>query len=370
MANLYLLFVFFITASVPTAMAASPPPVGATTANANGTPSKDYAESLRAQADIVFREQLQKLHDLANSTQSPDARNIRGFVLATEVRDFRDIPDNIDQEIQALRDSIRALIFKVATDIEQHGTSSVELSKDGIQSITTNLPKDAVEEYTRLMEAKQKNNVSVRSIQLAIQMLSNLNKQLMVEAEREDNIDRKRRLYITQAALVYEMADIVHEFLSKVELGGKDEIYAISTKHQDQIKARIDSLEKLMNKARQAGSQGIISAEAATAQEKTLNNLKAANETTLKLWLNIVERVAKQETALENVKSKVAAVELVRDSAKLQLETLRDISVIGEFNSLISDMGALVSGIEGLQLLELTPDVVSTLLFGGRPVHE
>lgn len=346
-----------------------PPSVVEMKENASKSNDIDYAENLRAQAATVFREQLEKMHDLANSTKSPDARNIRGFVLATEVRSFREIPENIDREIQAIRESIRVLVFKVATDIEQHGSGSIKIENGQIQNVSIDLPKDAVDEYARLMEAKQKNNVSVRSIQLAIQMLSNLNKQLMIEAEKEVDKDKKRKLYITQAALVYEMSDIVCEFLGKISLEGKDEIYKISTQHQEQIRNRIGELDDLIKKARQASVQGIIEPTAATMQEKTFNYLKAANETTLKMWEDIVQRVSKQESALENIKSKVQAVELVRDSAKLQLATLRDITVVGEFNSIIGDMTSLVAGIEGLQLLELTPEVVSTLLFG-RPVHE
>lgn len=324
----------------------------------------DYAETLRKQASEVVQEQLQKLYDSAGNTGSPDKRNIKGFVTSTEVRTFKDIDANMVREIDAVLESIRALIFRVATDIEQHGSSGTVRLESG-QVIYEDLPRDAVEEYKKLMEAKEKNNVSVRSIQLAIQMLSDLNKQIMAEAKKEQNTQKKRKLYVTQAAFVYEMSSIVCDLLDQVSLEGKADIEKISNEHQQQVQQRLQQVDGLMQRLHQHKS--MLPVAALEAQERSFQLLRAANETTLKTWQQVMERVTQQDNALQKIKDKKSSVELVRDSAKIQLETLRDIIVAGEFQSFIGDMDSLVAVVEGLDLLELTQDEVSSLF--GRPIR-
>lgn len=324
-----------------------------------------YTEGLRT----VVQETLEKIHDKANSTNSPDRRNITGFVLSTEVSTFRDIPANIDQDIQHLRESIRALIFRVATDIELTGSSGkASISEGGVISYE-DLPADAVKEIERLMDAKAKNNVSVRSVHLAIKMLTNLNKQLMTEAEKAINVQQKRKLYIMQSAFVYEMSDIVAEFLNNVSLEGKEELEKISNEHQQRINERVQEIDTLIGKVKQAQSQGAISAESAGRQENSYNLMKGANQQTLQAWQEFTQKISQQDNALQNIKSKHVAIELIRDNAKMQLDTLRDIAVVGEFHSLIGNIDELMATIEGLELLELEPETVRTLLFG-NPVYE
>jgi len=44
-------------------------------------------------------------------------------------------------------------------------------------------------------------------------------------------------------------------------------------------------------------------------------------------------------------------------------------TVVGEFHSLIGNIDELMATIEGLELLELEPETVRTLLFG-NPIYE
>lgn len=329
-------------------------------------PSLTYEDKLRQDAQKVVREQLQALHDKTNTTDSPDKRNIKGFVLSTEVRSFREVPESIDQEIQAMRLSIRDLIFRVATDIEQNGSSGkFSISDDGAISYEE-LPEDAVTEYKRLMEAKQQNNVAVRSVQLAIQMLSNINKSLMDEAIKQVKIPKKRKLYIMQAALVYEMSVIVSDFLDKIELDGKEELLKISKEHQNIINQRISNIEELVQRSSEAKEKGIIKPETAEAQTRSSTLMIEANKQTLQAWQGVTQQVSKQDNALQDIKSKKEAIDIIKDSAKVQLDTLRDIAIVGELQSFIDDTNSLITAIEGLELLELTPETVKTLLFGNQ----
>lgn len=131
----------------------------------------------------------------------------------------------------------------------------------------------------------------------------------------------------------------------------------------------MQEIDTSINKVKQAQSQGAISADTASKQEHSYNLMREANKQTLQAWQEFTQKISKQDSALQNIKSKHVAIELIRDNAKMQLDTLRDIAVIGEFHSLIGNIDELMATIEGLPLLELTPETVRALLFG-NPIHE
>ncbi len=315
----------------------------------------------------LVKESVTALNETANSTNSPDKRNFRGFVLSTEVRTFKDVPSEVDKKIAAIRESIKGLIRQVATDIEISGKSgTASVSSGGIQY---ELPDDARKEYEALMSATHKNNVSVLSVKLAVEVLSKLNTTLMTEAEKTTDVQQKRKLYITQAAYIYELSDIALEVLNNAGLDGKAEIERISKEHKENIQQRLGGIDKLLSKLRDAKNQGVITPPAAEKQERTYNALREANKLTSQRWDEVMQDIARHETWLNNVKSKRVAAELVRDAAKTQLDTLRDVAVVGEIGSIIGNMDELLSTIGELTLLELTPETIQTLL-GRNPRYE
>jgi hypothetical protein len=73
------------------------------------TPS-EYEKQLREKIDAaekVTRENLDSLYKTTNSTDSADKRNIKGFVLSTDVMTFNDVSKQIDSDINVLKDKIR-----------------------------------------------------------------------------------------------------------------------------------------------------------------------------------------------------------------------------------------------------------------------
>ncbi|EDN67544.1 hypothetical protein BGP_1956 [Beggiatoa sp. PS] len=315
-------------------------------------------------AEEIARKEIANLHKMANSTNSPDERNIRGFVLSTEVRTFKDIQKNVDQDISFIRQRIRTLIFHVATDIELSGKSGkVVIGPGGILGYD-DLPENTIKKYESLMEAKMKNNISIRSVHLAIQLLASLNKRLIVEAEGEGiSVQLKRKLYITQAAYVYEMANIVLEVLNKVSLEGKPMLEAIKQEHEQRIKKRISEMNSELKEIIRLKEAGIMTDNQVISYQKSYAFLKAANQTSLNAWEDLMKKVSKQENWLNKMKQQQKVVEAKMKLAKHQLQTLRDIIVIGEMTSMVDNMDDLVATIQDLELLELDEKTVRGLLF-------
>lgn len=329
----------------------------------------EYEKQLRERLDAaekIAREKLDDLYNSANSTDSADKRNIKGFVLSTEVRTFKDVPENVDKEISIIKENIRSLIFQVATDIETSGGCSGKMSV-GVKGISYELPADAIKEYKDFMQAKEKNNVSLRSIYLAIQLLASINGQLMAEAKEADDVQAKRKLYITQAVYIYEMADIVLDVLNKVSLEGKATLEKIKSQNENRINTRIHDMKSELERIREEKANGKLIEKEAAGLEKIYSNLIAANKESLKGWDYVMKVVGNQEEWLAKMKERKTSIMRKRNAAKHQLDTLRDIVVVGEIMSIVSEMDELVATIRDIPLLELDPETVQELLFG-KPV--
>lgn len=65
-----------------------------------------------------------------------------------------------------------------------------------------------------------------------------------------------------------------------------------------------------------------------------------------------------------------SVIRFKRNAAKHQLDTLRDIIVIGDITSLIGSMDELVTAIRDIELLELDNETVLTLLFGTPDIEQ
>lgn len=329
--------------------------------------SNDYAEKLKSKlddAEKIAREEFDRLHNTVNNTKSPDERNIKGFVLSTEVKTFKDIPENIDKEISVIRERIRKLIFQVATDIETTGNSGkVKVSRGG--NLDYKLPDDAAKRLKSIMSAKAKNNVSVRSIKVSIQLLAAVNNSLMEDAKKEKNESLKRRAYITQAAYVYEMSKIVLDVLNSIELEGKPVLEKLKIEQEKKLNLRISALKKSVGKVENSLNAGKIKEQQAERLKESYGHLLKANEIQLEAWDDLMQKIGKQEDWLKSIKSEKDVIELNMDFAKHQLNTIRDMQVLAETMSLVGNMGELIKIVENIELLELDDKTVQKLLFGG-----
>ena len=284
--------------------------------------------------------------------------------MSTDIRTFRDIPKKINAEILKIKEEIRWLIRQVATDIELSGEDSTGNIIVGPSGIQYKLPENTIQKYRKIMRAKQDNNISVRSVKIAIKFLASINKQLMDVAKKEDNSELKGRLYVTQAVYVYEMADIVLDLLNKIGLEGKPVLEKIKEDSEKQIQGDSSWIQAELKKIKQAEKKGKITEKVAVNLEKTYRHLLEANKSILSAWDSLMEKVDRQENWLNKIRDYRVSVKFKRDAAKKQIETLRRILIFAEVRPLVDSMDDLIAIIQDLEILELTNEDVSTLLFG------
>ncbi len=351
----FTVFVLLNTGLISMVYAASPPQTSAEF-------TKKY-QAIAEGATEAVRQGIGKLYDSVNSTDSPDERNLQGFVTSTEVVTFKDIPAQVDAQISEIRTRIKTIILAAATDIEQTGSSGTVNFAEGELSY---LPRDAKEKYQRLMEAKKMNNVSIRSVNLAVQMLSDLNQKLIEAAQQESNIDRRNHLYITQAAYVFEMADIVLEILDKIGLEGKQDIERLYQDYQTKVTTRQQEITQELSEIAQSEQRASITKEYADQLRASYDHMQKANEIGLQAWDTVMSKVKQQESWLNNTKKMRDTIRFKRNEAQKQLQTLRDLGVLRGVDKIVSNMEQLVTTVGSMALLTLDEKTVRCLVFGSQ----
>lgn len=326
----------------------------------------NYAEKARKALEQITQQQIEKIKNIANTTSSGNEQNIKGYVLSTHIRSFKDIPANIDAEIQSIQERIRLLIRHIATDIEVNGGNSGSLivTDDGQihYESNPNLPKALNDKREALLKANLANSVSVRSAALAIQLLANVNTALKSQANKAETRQEKQKAYMSQAIYVYEMADITLDLLNKLKLEGKETLEQLHRDAKKRVMARVNDINTQMNKVDILLRDKLLTSKQAQQEKNTYELMKKANEQSLDAWTNLMNKMGSRQEFLDNLKSKSALIEYKRDKARTQIETLRDLQQVAELHDTIGSLDNLVDAVADLDLLVLDERTVSLLL--------
>ena len=331
----------------------------------------DYQQKALSALEKITTSQIEKIQLTANSTSSKNEKNIKGFVLSTQIRSFSDIPKNIDMEIKSIKKDTRFLIRQIALDIEMNdGNSSGALSLDERGNVkytpNKNLPDDLNKKREELLEANLKNNVSIRSAYLALSLLGSMNNEIIAKAKEAKGRKEKEKLYMKQAVYVYEISGIVLSLLDNLTLDGKNSIEKLHNEAKTRVATNIENLEKQKQKAKRLETKGLISDEALTKELNGLQLMEKANERSLDAWKGILTRIGSQEKYLEKLKQKRDLIEYKQSKAKIQIETLRDLRSVASLKDSIGAIDDLVGAVDQLDLLVLDDKAVTALLGGNE----
>lgn len=311
--------------------------------------------------------QVDKIETTANSTGSKNEMNMKGFVLSTQIKTFSDIPHNTDKEIEQIKEDTQLLIRQVALDIEMNKENkSGQLSLDDKGNLhyapNPELPDDLNEKRKTLLEGNMKNNVSIRSASLALNLLASVNNEIILQAKNAKGRKEKQALYMKQAIYVYEMSDIVLTLLNELTLDGKNSIQTLYTEAQNRVSRSLKNVAKQKKDAETLKNKGVITSAELERELDGLTYIEKANERSLDAWQGILEKVGSQEEYLKNLKLKKEFIAYKQNRAKLQIETLRDLRGVASLRDSIGAIDDLVAAVDQLDLLVLDDNAVTALL--------
>lgn len=315
----------------------------------------------------ITTEQVDKIETTANNTDSKNEENLKGFVLSTQIKTFADIPKNTDQEIEQLKEETKLLIRQVALDMEMSKENkSGQLSLDDKGNLryepNPDLPDDLNQKRKALLEGNMKNNISIRSASLALNLLASVNDEIIEQAKNAKGRKDKEKLYMKQAIYVYEISDIVLTLLNELTLDGKNSIHTLYTEAQNKVSRSLKNVAKQKQDVQTLNNKGVITSVQLTQELDGLAHIEKANERSLEAWQGILEKIDSQDKYLENLKLKKEFIAYKQNRAKLQIETLRDLRGVASLRDSIGAIDDLVGAVDQLDLLVLDDQVVTALL--------
>lgn len=343
-------------------------------ANDNNRTKGNWLQSFQKQEPLlkkIISQQIAKINEKANNTNSKNEKNLKGFVLSTDIASFSDINPSIDLDIKTTKKEVAELIRLVATDIELNqkqyeGILTLKENGEVVYTPTKNLPEQLEKKREKLLEANMKNGVTVKSAVIALKMLSTINNGIIEKAKEASDRSMKQKLYMKQAIYVYEMSDIVLNLLDRLTLDGTKTINELFTDAKKREANRRIEVEKSIKEAQALRAQGLISQEKLDKEIESLKLIEKASEMSLHAWDDVFKIMGNEEKFLENLKKKKALVAYKQGKAKLQIETLRDIQSVSALKSMIGSIDELVDNIDQLDLLVLDEKTVAQLLGVGE----
>lgn len=311
--------------------------------------------------------QVDKIETIANTTESKNKNNKKGFVLSTQIKTFSDIPQNTDKEIERMKEEVQLLIRQVALDIQMSKENkSGALSLDDKGNLhyvpNPNLDDDINQMRQTIREGTMKNLVSIRSASLALQLLVDVNNEIIIQAKNARGRKEKQALYMKQAIYVYEISDIVLDLLNKLTLDGKNSIHALYKEAENRTNENLKNVAKQKKEAESLKNIGELTSVEFEQEINALTHIEKANKESMNIWQGILENVGSHEEYLEKLKSKKGIIAYKQGRAKLQIETLRDLRGAAEIKGSIGAIDNLVGAVEQLDLLVLDDNAVRVLL--------
>ncbi len=328
-----------------------------------------YVDKAMEALKEIATQQVDKIEMTANNTHSKNEKNLKGFVLSTQIKTFSDIPKNIEYEVSSMKEETRLLIRQIALDIEaqkENKSGALTLDEEGHLHYepNPNLPDDLNKKRKELLEADLKNSISVRSAYLALNLLASVNNEIIVQAKEARGRKAKEQLYMKQAIYVYEISDIVLSLLNELTLDGTNSIQRLHREAQERVHTNIKNIAKQKKKAKILNTKGVITDLELDKELSGLTLIAEASKRSLHSWKGILGKIGSQEQYLANLKLKKEFIAYKQSKAKIQIETLRDLRGVATLRDSIGAIDDLVSTVDQLDLLVLDDQVVTELLGG------
>ncbi len=330
----------------------------------------DVQNSIERQFELLatgVERDVASLHDLAQSTNSKDALNIAGTVTSDLARSFSDVPADTTKSFQRLQTQLLQGFEKAAQAIE-HERHSRMLDEADAKRVSQNLPAAATARLETIISAVGENNASILRVYFAMQIFETINNQLIDEAMTTQDPMLTRALYMQQAAHVYEIASSVIAVLQQDNLTGMKSLTAMKEGSQSRIYRRLAAINQQRSRLRDEVRSGNLSDDNGRRMERSYVQIIKANQAIADVWRQLLESTAAQQDYFERIPALVSQVQQKQQLAKFQLETLRDVLIIGDnFEPLERIEGCMLAA--QLPLLQLDQSSLMQLVSGSGGVN-
>lgn len=260
------------------------------------------------------------------------------------------------EDIAQLHQKIRHLISRIAEGVSH---ARYHPAEEELQQSATGL-----NEKTRakeLLTADRAKYSSCQECNLVVEVLSHLHAGIthkLASADQQPDARQQRWLLLSNAVLVYEIADFTIGFLNEFLIRGTEQI---ETVYKEFNRKKSKDLAEVQQLRQQAAGKGVDPG----VREKTLESIRYREEAldfVTAEWEQYLEENGRLQQEVAELRKHLPNLELIRANAKNQIDVLETISLLPTVKEGVSALRDAIGSVEKMKLIPLSTDRVKKLL--------
>lgn len=309
-------------------------------------------ETLRRSSGLAYIDQLLQRH-MHSALETRSHYPIDNYdLLSTRVARAGALPQPVRTALAGLQVQMRQVIHQIAMSIEESRYREVDVALDSIGGSF-----DDRRRATELVNADRAMHISYETLRLTVEFFSELNQGALARIQGEPSVRREANMVFGNALLILELTQFVISFIEEFRLTSDvrrlhsealDKVRALR-EQQEQFRAWLRSTENIDPEVR-----------ANTLTEST--NQEAALQTLVDEWTRYMSEVDALNSTIGDVRSLLPTLEAIHRSARLQIETLQQLSTLAVLRENSESIRGAVASLRGFRLAPLSPSRVRRLL--------
>jgi hypothetical protein len=274
-------------------------------------------------------------------------------ILTAKISRSTDVPKSVGDELTRLHANMRRIIEEIVQRIEDGKYRDAEQAIAGLD-----VSLNEREQAGNLISADKQLHVSYQTLRMTVEFFSEFNQQILARIEEETSPARQSNQMLGNAIMIYELTDFVIEYIEGFAIGGMDEIDGIYADIRRKIADVRIQQEALGERARDQRVE-------ASVREQTLHDIRLRQEAIDEVdreWASYVTDAKKLDTMLVEVRAKIPTLELIRDSAGVQISLLQLVALLRFLKQNSEAIKGTVDVLQGFKLAPLTSNRVRRLL--------
>lgn len=280
-----------------------------------------------------------------------------GELVGDKVQGASQIPRRFKKKISQLQEMIRAEIIETAQRIENRNYQESETAVRQRSQIQRN-------RASQLIVADKQISISNRSLYLAINHFTELNKDILaklVQSEMAKDASTASRLLLANAVLVYELCDFVIHFIEGFRMLGIEELRMMKQESATAIARSRQKYQELLREAMQPN----ISQEERWRTQQEAQDLEQALRRIEGEWESYWRQVEQANQIPQSYVTKLPDLRLMRKRAEARLDFLTLVELHGFINTNLRALDLMATDITTkLEMPRLTSERIQLLLGG------
>ena len=269
----------------------------------------------------------------------------------------RQLPKKMREDIAKVQSMVRTIITETAKNIENRSYRKWE---DKINEKFVS--RRERERASKLMVVDKQISISYRSLALAVQQFTDLNKMIITqleEAEAKKDAPTARQLVLANAVLVYELCDFIIDFIEDFQIGGVNELKVLK-EESDTVMAEFRRRQEALRK--QAMGRG-VSIENRNITLKHIEHHAEALKIIEEEWKTYLGQVDGINKSRESFIAKLPDLRLMRSNAEARLDFITLLQLHSFIRTNLQALNLAAETITSqLEMPRMTPERIKLLL--------